>query len=199
MEKEDVRGKQINKKRILLIIFLLILLVSLIILFVESNIYRPNIEEASSQISNINPIDDQNETNDQKNLEVVNIDMPEKIEKYNVIGQLVIEKIEFEKYILHTTDEKSLNLSITRYYGAQPNEIGNCCISGHNTKNAFKKLKELNNGDTFYIIDRKNCEKVIYKIYEIRTISPKDLDCLNQKTDGKREVTLITCTPRWIE
>ena len=60
-------------------------------------------------------------------------------------------------------------------------------------------LKKLEIGDTFYIIDKENSAKVTYKIYEKKTISPTDLSCLNQDTNNKREVTLITCNTRRID
>ena len=91
-----------------------------------------------------------------------------------------------------------MDLAVTRFYGpAYPNKVGNLCISGHNTSEKFfKNLKDLNLGDTFYIIDSEKHEKVIYKIYKKYSVEPTDLDCLNQGTNNKREVTLITCDPR---
>ena len=33
-----------------------------------------------------------------------------------------------------------------------------------------------------------------YKIYDIYTVEPDNTDCTSQVTDGKTEITLITCT-----
>ena len=122
--------------------------------------------------------------------------MPEKIENYNVLGQIVAKKANIKRYILDKTNNYSLNLSVTKFYGADLNEIGNCCITGHNMEGHFKGLKHLSIGDTFYIIDKENKEKVIYEIYDMYTVFPTELDCLSQETNNRREVTLITCNPR---
>jgi len=75
------------------------------------------------------------------------------------------------------------------------NEVGNFCITGHNYKDIFARARELEKEDTFYIIDKATKTKVNYKIYDKYTVEPTDLNCLNQETKGKKEVTLITCNP----
>ena len=57
----------------------------------------------------------------------------------------------------------------------------------------FHDLKKLSIGDTFTLIDINNHEG-IYKIYLVETVEPEETQCLSQKTDGRIEVTLITCT-----
>ncbi len=127
---------------------------------------------------------------------IMAVDMPDKIGNFDVIGQLVIDKINFNNYILSKTTEDSLNSSITKFYGPQINQKGNLCITGHNTKESlFKNLKKLEKKDTFYMIAKENKQKVVYQIYDKYTVNPTDLKCLNQDTN-KREVTLITCNPR---
>ena len=48
--------------------------------------------------------------------------------------------------VISKTNDELLKLSICRYYGPMPNEIGNLCIAGHNYKNnlMFSKLNKLN-------------------------------------------------------
>lgn len=130
--------------------------------------------------------------------EIVKVDMPNEIENFEVVGELVIEKINFKNYILNKTTEDSLNFSVTKFYGPKVNQLGNFCITGHNTKDyLFKNLRELMIGDSFYIIDKENQEKVTYQVYDKYTVIPTDLKCLSQKdTKDKREVTLITCNSR---
>lgn len=153
-----------------------------------------NLDENQNEV--FNGIENEEIKNEINISTIVKIDMPDKMENYNIIGQLVIEKIELEKYILEKTTDYSLNLSVTKLYGPKVNEQGNLCIIGHNSKGLFIKLKKLEVNDTFYIIDKENCEKVTYKIYDKYTVIPTDLDCLNQNTNDRREVTLITCNPR---
>lgn len=114
---------------------------------------------------------------------------------YPVIAKLEIPKINLETYVLSEYSEQALGESVTKFYGKNPNEVGNFCIAGHNyiTKNMFHDLKKLSIGDTFSLIDT-NSNIVNYRIYLIETVEPDETQCLSQKTDGKIEVTLITCT-----
>lgn len=114
---------------------------------------------------------------------------------YPVIAKLEIPKINLETYVISEYSNQALGISVTKFYGGDPNEIGNFCIAGHNyiTKNMFHDLKKLSIGDTFTLVDTNNHEG-IYKIYLIETVEPNETQCLSQKTDGRIEVTLITCT-----
>ena len=114
---------------------------------------------------------------------------------YPVIAKLEIPKIDLETYVISEYSNQALGVSVTKFYGGNPNEIGNFCIAGHNyvTKNMFHDLKKLSIGDTFTLVDTNNHEG-IYKIYLVETVEPNETQCLSQKTDGRIEVTLITCT-----
>ena len=114
---------------------------------------------------------------------------------YPVIAKLEIPKINLETYVISEYSEQALKISVTKFYGGNPNEEGNFCIAGHNyiTKNMFHDLKKLSIGDTFTLIDINN-NQGIYQIYLIETVEPNETQCLSQKTEGKTEVTLITCT-----
>ena len=114
---------------------------------------------------------------------------------YPVIAKLEIPKINLETYVISEYSNQALGVSVTKFYGGNPNEVGNFCIAGHNyiTKNMFHDLKKLSIGDTFTLVDTNNHEG-IYKIYLVETVEPHETQCLSQKTDGRIEVTLITCT-----
>lgn len=114
---------------------------------------------------------------------------------YNVLARLEIPAIELQTYILQNYSTKSLNISVTKFWGANPNQIGNFCVAGHNfiNNNMFKNLKKLKIGNTLTISDHK-IGKVTYRIYKIYTVLPEDVSCLSQETNGTKEVTLITCT-----
>lgn len=127
--------------------------------------------------------------------ELIQVNLPDKLGDYTVIGQLVIEKIGIEKVILSKTTDESLNLSVTKFYGPNINENGNFCITGHNYKNMLKEVKNLEIGDTFYLINKEKQTKVTYKIFDIYTCNPTDLECLDSRYPGTKEVTLITCNP----
>ncbi len=114
---------------------------------------------------------------------------------YPVIAKLEIPKIDLETYVISEYSNQALGVSVTKFYGGNPNEVGNFCIAGHNyiTKNMFHDLKNLSIGDTFTLIDTNHHEG-FYKIYSVETVEPNETQCLSQKTDGRIEVTLITCT-----
>ena len=114
---------------------------------------------------------------------------------YPVIAKLEVPKIELETYVISEYSEKALGVSVTKFYGGNPNEIGNFCIAGHNyiAKNMFHDLKNLSNGDEIILTDL-NGNKVRYVVYLVETVNPNETNCLSQKTNGKVEVTLITCT-----
>lgn len=114
---------------------------------------------------------------------------------YPVIAKLEIPKINLETYVISEYSDQALGVSVTKFYGGNPNEVGNFCIAGHNyiTKNMFHDLKNLSIGDTFTLIDTNHHEGM-YKIYSVEIVEPDETQCLSQKTEGRIEVTLITCT-----
>lgn len=111
-----------------------------------------------------------------------------------VIGLIQIDKIDLLYPILSTSSEDLLNISPCRFYGPMPNETGNLCIAGHNNANdkLFGKLDLLNINDNIKIYDL-NGSYINYYIYDKREIKANDTSCIDQNTDGMREVTLITC------
>lgn len=122
-------------------------------------------------------------------------EIPEEYKGYNVIAKLEVPQIDLETYILSTYSKNSLNISVTKFWGANPNKQGNFCVAGHNfqNKNMFHNLRNLKKQDKLWVTD-KEVGKVEYEIYDIYTVLPEDVKCLSQQTNGKREITLITCT-----
>lgn len=114
---------------------------------------------------------------------------------YDVIAKLEIPKIDLETYVLKDYSVEALNISVTKFWGADANKIGNFCIAGHNFKNEnmFRNLKKLEIGDKLTISDNE-IGRIEYEIYEIYKEEPEDVSCLSQDTNETREVTLITCT-----
>lgn len=115
---------------------------------------------------------------------------------YDVIAKLEIPKISLKTNVLSQYSEDALLVSVTKFWGANPNQVGNFCIAGHNyykRTNMFYKLKNLKKGDEILLTDRNNLT-IEYIVYDIFKVSPKDISCLSQETNGAREITLITCT-----
>ena len=105
---------------------------------------------------------------------------------YPVIAKLEIPKINLETYVISEYSDQALGVSVTKFYGGNPNAVGNFCIAGHNyvTKNMFHDLKNLVIGDTFTLID-SNHQEGMYKIYLVETLETYETQCLSQKTDVK--------------
>lgn len=57
----------------------------------------------------------------------------------------------------------------------------------------FYNLKDLEIGDKLTISDN-TVGIVEYEIYDIYMVIPEDVSVLSQDTNGRKEVTLITCT-----
>ena len=95
------------------------------------------------------------------------------------------------------TDEL-LRMSPVKFHGPEINEVGNYCIVGHNYRNSrfFSKVPTLVNGDIIQIVDFSGSTEnlVEYEVYDKYEVVPEDTSCTSQETDGKTEITLITCT-----
>ena len=121
--------------------------------------------------------------------------------QYKTIATINIPKINVSYPILDgLTDSEAetealLKISPTKFWGADPNEVGNFCIVGHNYRNTrfFSKVPTLENGDIIEITDSAK-KTVRYSIYNKYVVNPDDLSCTSQLTDGRTEITLITCT-----
>lgn len=113
---------------------------------------------------------------------------------YTVEAELNIPRLGINYMVISETSEELLKISVNKYWGPQPNEVGNYCIVGHNYKNKkmFGRLDEIQNGDVIELTDL-NKRKVIYTVYDRYIVEPTDVRCTTQLTDGKREITLITC------
>ncbi len=184
--------KKINKKKVVLVILVIIVVIMLLI-----NLKRETNQEAET-LSNLetNIVEENtNNTVSEDTKKYENVDIPEQLGGYNVLGQIVLDKIEVRQNILYKTEDEALKLGVTKFYGPKINEAGNFCICGHNYNNILKRLDEMDVGDQFYIITRETKERIDYQIYDKYSCEPTDLSCLNQNQDGKKEVTLITCNP----
>lgn len=116
--------------------------------------------------------------------------------KYESIGVVKIPKINISYPILAETTDALLKVSACKFHGSSPNEVGNLCIIAHNYRRKgvfFSDVDTLSVGDIVEIQDLSQ-RVVQYEIYDMHIVNPKNVDDTTQKTDGKREVTLITCT-----
>lgn len=114
---------------------------------------------------------------------------------YSTEAVVTIPSIGISYPVLSETSEALLEISVNKYWGPNPNEVGNYCIVGHNYRNGkmFGKLSELTNGDIVELEDLTG-RKITYKVYNRYVVEPTDTRCTSQLTNGRTELTLITCT-----
>lgn len=122
--------------------------------------------------------------------------------KYQVQATISIPKIGVNQDVVIgqtgtvAETEALLKQFLTRFWGAEPNEVGNYCIAGHNYWDTrfFSKVPTLEKGDLIYITDVAEERTITYEVYEKKIVEIDDVSDTSQKTEGKKEVTLITCT-----
>lgn len=116
--------------------------------------------------------------------------------KYESIGVVTIPKFNITYPILSKTTDALMKVSACKFHGANPNEVGNLCIIAHNYRKKgvfFSDVPNLIVGDIVEIQDLS--QKVVqYEVYDVHTVTPKNIEDTTQLTNGRREVTLITCT-----
>lgn len=117
-------------------------------------------------------------------------------EGYNIEGKIEIPAIDLKYTILEKTTPSSIELAVAIMYSANGlNQPGNTVIVGHNYRNGsfFGNNDKLKQGDKVYITDNSGT-RVRYNIYNIYETSPDDSDFIMRETNGKREISLSTCT-----
>lgn len=114
---------------------------------------------------------------------------------YNVVGIIKIPSINIEYPIIDKTNEQSMKISITKFWGCNVNEIGNFTMAGHNNLDGtmFGKTKKLEIGDTIEMTDLTG-KTIVYEIFSKYVIDPNDVECVKSVEEDTREITLITCT-----
>ena len=120
--------------------------------------------------------------------------VPQTYLDYEVIAKLEIPKIKLKTNVLKNYTEQGMKVCSSKFFGPEPNEIGNFCIAGHNydKENMFNHLIKLEKGDELYLTDNKN-GKITYSIYDIYRVKPQNTAPIGQETNGNKIVTLITC------
>ena len=116
---------------------------------------------------------------------------------FYTLGSIEIPKTNVKYAILEKVTKRSLETSVAVVWpeNAELNKPGNVVIVGHNYRNGvfFSNNKKLSKGDKIYITDL-NKNRIAYTIYNIFETSDTDTKFYNRNTDGKREITLSTCT-----
>lgn len=91
---------------------------------INESVYKPMVI-TSEQTENINDIEEKQYPKEEI-LETYN--------GYDVCAKLEIPAISLETYVLAHYSTNALQVSVTKFWGVEPNHIGNFCIAGHNFK-----------------------------------------------------------------
>lgn len=179
--------KKVYNLIIAVLIVALIVVIAMIVIRYGGNYL--NEKEVSASLETIEEELNKEETQQSESL-------PElEFKGYKVEGIIEIPKINIKYPIIDHTNEETMKVSITKFWGPQANEIGNYTVAGHNNKDGtmFGKTKYLQIGDKIKLTNLKN-ETIEYGVFKIYSIDPDDVSCVESVESGTREVTLITCT-----
>ena len=179
--------KKVYNLIIAVLIVALIVVVAMIVIRYGGNYL--NEKEVSASLETIEEELNKEETQQSESL-------PElEFKGYKIEGIIEVPKINIKYPIIDHTNEETMKVSITKFWGPQANEIGNYTVAGHNNKDGtmFGKTKYVQIGDKIKLTNLKN-ETIEYEIFKIYSIDPDDVSCVESVENGTREITLITCT-----
>ena len=115
--------------------------------------------------------------------------------EYYIVATVNIPSIDCTYPIINHSTDELLKIAPCKFWGPEPNQEGNFCIVGHNYRSDkfFSHVPELELGETIEITSITG-ETLIYKVYDKYIVEPDDVSCTSQRTNGLKEITLITCT-----
>lgn len=119
---------------------------------------------------------------------VIYEDRPEEGE---MIGDLVIPKLDARLPIYHGTDEDELEKGVGHYAGSVlPGEKDNSVLSGHRDT-VFRRLGEVGKGDILIVTSSKG--EFTYKIRKVRIVDADDRTVIVPRS--RATLTVTTCYP----
>ena len=185
------KEKELNIKIPFLIPIIVVVIIGVIV--AQNDLLNTRAEAISKDTEQEKVEIEKNEKNTEENQNSM-IYTAEDGKQYEIIATLNIPSLGIKYPVLSSTTEELLKVSLTKYWGGNPNEVGNLVILGHNYENTkfFSKLHNIKIGDIVQITDLKG-QTLDYTVYETDIIDPDNNDCTSQLTDGHTEITLITC------
>lgn len=115
--------------------------------------------------------------------------------EYCVDSILSIPSLGIKYPVLTETSVELLKISLNKFWGGEPNTVGNYCVVGHNYSGSgkmFGKLSKMQMGEVVQLQDASG-RTLEYKVYNKFIVNPDDVSATSQLTNGKKELTLITC------
>ena len=114
---------------------------------------------------------------------------------YTMVGTMQIPKTKIKVPIVDKVTPNSIAAAVGVLYGPGPNKKGNTVYAAHNYRNGtfFSNNKLLDIGDKIYITDEDGV-KLEYTINNVYETDANDFSYATRNTNGKREISLSTCT-----
>lgn len=123
--------------------------------------------------------------------EIRNISMPVvKIGNYNIIGKIVIDKLDLELPIIEDWDYTKLKVSPCRFNGSVYEN--NMVIAGHNYNKHFGRLYELNKNDVIKFVDVEG-RLFVYELLQQEVLDPTKVEKFVDNSNHSWDLTLFTC------
>ncbi len=119
-----------------------------------------------------------------------------KYKGFDTFGEIRIPSINVNMKVINKVTPAAIEVASAYLYSTDGfNQVGNTVIIGHNYKNGelFSNVTKLKVGNKIYLKTNgsKEIEYTIYKTFETTSY---DASFYNRATNGKREITLSTCT-----
>ena len=183
-----MKSKIYNIILVILILLFVTTLTLIIIKYTKNHINENNVKEVVSDVRTQIEINSAKKDSEKKQVKA-------QYYGYNVVGIISIPKIGIEYPILDVTNEKSMKISITKFWGNNVNDIGNFTMAGHNNidDTMFGATDKLKNGDKIQMTDLSG-KTLTYSIYEIQTLLETDADYISKDRGNNIEIALSTCT-----
>lgn len=160
----------------------------------EKEVMVVEIEEPSKEENIIeNPVEEQPTQNTTTNTKPKKSNVSYK--GYSMIGTIEIPKTKVRAPIVDKVTPSSIAAAVGTLYGPGLNQVGNTVLAAHNYRNGtfFSNNKKLVVGDKIYITDSTG-QKIEYSITKTYTTGDMDFSYATRDTQGKREISLSTCT-----
>ena len=120
-----------------------------------------------------------------------------KYKGFDTFGIIRIPAISLTQRVISSVSVDAIEVSSAYLYSNNGfNQVGNTVIIGHNYKNGklFSNVTKLKVGDKIYLKTNGQDKEVEYIIYKKFIASSSDASFYNRATNGKREITLSTCS-----
>lgn len=152
--------------------WVILLLLFLILFFTTRGIFQESQIRKGQENSNMQEENQQEEEKKEQPKNKLKL-VATQYKGYKVAANLKIDKLKIDTCVLEDYTKNAMEVCVTKFFGPNPNEIGNFCITGHNyiTKNMFGYLYTLNKGDTFTLTDNQ-IGTIKYKIYDKYKVNP---------------------------